>query len=63
MTRQNLHKVLVSLHNVCKVHSNNNKGFWLPKVNLEEQDIKTMNKEITKLINYLKHPHFSYLYK
>lgn len=63
MSSQNLHKVLVSLHNVCKTHSNKNVGMWVPKINLEEQDIKKMNKEITKLINYLKHPQYSYLNK
>lgn len=63
MTRQNLHKVLVSLNNVCKYHANKTSGMWSPKVNLEKQDIKTMNKEITKLTNYLKHPQYSYLYK
>ena len=63
MSRQHIHKILVSLNNVCKYHSNTNVGMWAPKVNLEEQDIKIMNKDITKLMNYLKHPQFSYLYK
>lgn len=63
MTKQHIHKILVSLNTVCKTHANRNIGLWAPKVNIEEQDIKTMNKEITKLMNYLKHPHFSYLYK
>ena len=63
MTSQHIHKVLVSLNTVCRTHANNNIGLWLPKVNLEKQDIKTMNKEITKLMNYLKHPQYSYLNK
>ena len=63
MSRQNVHKVLVSLNSVCKLHANNNVGMYSPKVNLKEQDIKIMNKEITKLLNYLKHPYYSYLNK
>ena len=62
MSRSNIHKVLVSLNTVCKTHANINNTF-APKVNIKEQDIKNMNKEITKMINYLKHPQYSYLYK
>ena len=62
MSRQNIHKVLVSLNTVCKTHANLNKTY-APKVDLKEQDIKIMNKEITKLMNYLKHPQYSYLNK
>jgi hypothetical protein len=62
MSRQNIHKVLVSLNTVCKTHANIN-NTYAPKVDLKEQDIKIMNKEISKLMNYLKHPQYSYLYK
>ena len=63
MCRKSIHKVLVSLNSVCKIHANNNMGMYVPKVNLKEQETKLMNKEITKLMNYLKHPQYSYLYK
>lgn len=63
MSSRHIHKILVSLNNVCKIHANQNIGLWAPKVNLEKQDIKNMNKEITKLMNYLKHPQYSYLNK
>ena len=62
MSRQNIHKVLVSLNHVCKTHATTN-NYYVPNVNLKEQEIKLMNTEITKLMNYLKHPHYSYLYK
>jgi hypothetical protein len=62
MSRKNIHKVLVSLNHVCKKHANINKTY-APKVDIKKQEIKIMNNEITKLMNYLKHPHYSYLYK
>jgi hypothetical protein len=62
MSKQHIHKVLVSLNKVCVTHAKLNKSY-APKVNLKEQDIKIMNNEITKLMNYLTHPHYSYLHK
>jgi hypothetical protein len=62
MTRQHIHKILVSLNKVCDKHAKLNKSY-APKVNLKEQDIKIMNIEITKLMNYLNHPNYSYLNK
>jgi hypothetical protein len=62
MSRQNIHKVLLSLNHVCKTHANIN-NTYAPKVDIKKQEIKIMNKEITKLMNYLKHPQYSYLNK
>lgn len=63
MCRSNIHKVLTSLNTVCKTHARSEKGLYSPKVNIEKQSVEKMNVEITKLLNYLKHPHYSYLIK
>jgi hypothetical protein len=63
MYRSNIHKVLTSLNSVCKVHASLSKGRYPPKVNIEKQSVEQMNIEITKLMNYLKHPQYSYLNK
>ena len=63
MSCRHVHKVLVSLNEVCTIHARGNKSFYPPKVSIEKQDVKKMNKEITKLMNYLKHPYYSYLIK
>ena len=62
MCSRQIHKVLVSLNDVCTIHARVNK-LYAPKVSIDQQDIKKMNGEITKLMNYLKHPQYSYLFK
>ena len=58
------HRVLISLDKVCKNHAKiNGIGYYPPKVETKKQSIEKMNTEISKLINYLKHPHYSYLRK
>jgi hypothetical protein len=58
------HRVLISLDKACKIHSKNNgPGYYPPKVELKKQSIDKMNIEIYKLMNYLKHPWYSYLQK
>ena len=58
------HRVLTTLDNACKAHAKfKGKGYYPPKVETKIQSIDTMNIEITKLMNYLKHPHYSYLRK
>ena len=59
----NIHKVLTSLNNVCKIHASLSKGRFSPNVNIEKQSAEQMNIEIAKLMNYLKHPEYSYLNK
>lgn len=59
---KNLHKVLVSLNSVCKQHSIRY-NYKQPNVSINYQETKKMNTEINKLLNYLKHPQFSYLQK
>ena len=58
------HRVLITLDKACKIHSKNNgSGYYPPKVETKKQNIEQMNIEISKLMNYLKHPHYSYLHK
>jgi hypothetical protein len=59
---KHIHKLLVSLNEVCVTHAKMN-NYYSPSINLNEQEIKKMNHEITKLMNYLKHPQYSYLNK
>jgi hypothetical protein len=60
----NFHRVLINLDKACKIHcKNNGKGYYHPKVELKKQSIDKMNIEISKLMNYLKHPQYSYLQK
>ena len=64
MSRKQFHKILVVLNDICKVHINKNKGHYLPPINLHsKQSINEMDKEITKLCNYLRNPELSYLNK
>ena len=67
MTASNVskfHRVLITLDNACKVHSKiNGKGYYPPKVETKKQSVDKMNIEISKLMNYLKHPQYSYLRK
>ena len=58
------HRVLLSLDKACKTHAKiNGPGYYAPKVDIKKQTIDEMNIEISKLMNYLKHPHYSYLQK
>jgi hypothetical protein len=58
------HRVLLSLDKTCKTHAKiNGPGYYAPKVNIKKQSVNEMNIEISKLINYLKHPQYSYLQK
>ena len=59
---KNLHNVLVSLNTVCIQHGKRYK-YTTPIVSINYQTTKKMNTEINKLLNYLKHPQFSYLQK
>jgi len=59
---KNLHNVLVSLNNVCKLHGLRY-NYTIPNVSIKYQDTKKMNTEINKLLDFLKHPQFSYLQK
>ena len=52
MRQQNIHKLLSSLNEVCKTHASIN-NYNPPKVSVKKQEIKKMNYEITKLMNYL----------
>ena len=62
MCCKELYKVLISLNKVCLTHSKTHKHI-LPKININVITISDTNSEIKKLINYLEHPHFSYLQK
>ena len=58
------HRVLIRLDKVCKNHAKvNGRGYYQPKEEIKKQNIKKMDNEISKLLNYLKHPHYSYLHK
>ena len=58
------HRVLITLDKACKIHGKiNGMGYYPPKVETKKQSIDKMNIEISKLINYLKHPQYSYLQK
>ena len=58
------HRILLKLDNACKIHSRlNGPGYYPPNVETKKQSINKMNNEISKLMNYLKHPHYSYLHK
>jgi hypothetical protein len=58
------HRVLITLDKACKIHGNiNGNGYYPPKVETKKQSIEQMNIEISKLMNYLKHPQYSYLRK
>jgi hypothetical protein len=58
------HRVLITLDKACKIHGNvNGIGYYPPKVDTKKQSIDKMNTEMSKLMNYLKHPHYSYLQK
>ena len=58
------HRVLITLDNTCKVHAKiNGPGYYPPKIDIKKQTIDEMNVEISKLMNYLKHPQYSYLRK
>ena len=58
------HRILITLDKTCKLHGKvNGDGYYPPKVETKKQSIDKMNIEISKLMNYLKHPQFSYLYK
>jgi hypothetical protein len=59
---KNLHNVLVSLNTVCMQHARRY-NYKQPNVSITYQDTKKMNTEINKLLNYLKHPYYSYLQK
>tara|TARA_B110000967_G_C18718758_1_gene476528 strand:+ start:120 stop:314 length:195 start_codon:yes stop_codon:yes gene_type:complete len=64
MSASKFHRVLITLDKACKTHAKfNGKGYYPPKVEIKKQSIDTMNIEIYKLMNYLKHPHYSYLHK
>lgn len=62
MHSNNVHKLLISLNTVCKTHAKSTKNY-APNINITKQPVKEMNMEIIKLMNYLKHPQFSYLNK
>lgn len=58
------HRVLITLDKACKIHGKiNGVGYYPPKVDTKKLNIEQMNIEISKLMNYLKHPHYSYLQK
>ena len=58
------HRVLVTLDKACKIHGKiHGTGYYPPKVETKKQNIEQMNIEISKLMNYLKHPQYSYLCK
>jgi len=58
------HRVLIRLDKVCKNHAKiKGIGYYPPKVETKKQSIEKMNTEISKLVNYLNHPHYSYLQK
>lgn len=60
MSCPQIHRVLVRLNDVCKYHSSFN-NYYRPKININLQSNKKMNIEISKIINYLKHPYYSHL--
>jgi hypothetical protein len=63
-TISKFHRVLITLDNACKIHGKiNGIGYHPPKVETKKQSIDKMNIEISKLMNYLKHPQYSYLRK
>ena len=63
-TVSKFHRVLITLDKACKAHAlSNGPGYYPPKVVIKKQGIDEMNIEISKLMNYLKHPHYSYLLK
>ena len=62
MCGKELHKVLVSLNRICLLHSKKHK-YIPPKINSNVINSNDAKNEIKKLINYLEHPHFSYLQK
>jgi hypothetical protein len=63
-TTTKFHHVLLTLDKACKVHAKiNGPGYYPPKVVIQKQSIDEMNIEISKLMNYLKHPQYSYLWK
>ena len=58
------HRVLITLDKACKQHGKfNGSGYYPPNVETKKQSIDKMNIEISKLMNYLKHPQYSYLRK
>lgn len=60
---RNIHKILTSLNTACQTHAKGKNGIYPPKVNIEQQSVDQMKIEITKLLNYIKHPQYSYLNK
>jgi len=62
MCGKELHKVLLSLNRVCLLHGKKHK-YYPPKINTKVINRNETKSEIKKLINYLEHPHFSYLQK
>jgi len=67
--RKYLYSILTQLNKICHPHHHSKSsieltGLYPPDVNLsKEQSIQNMNKEIYKLIDYLKSPHLSHLKK
>lgn len=62
MTLKDLQKILVTLNNICINHAKLN-NCYAPKINLKTKTKKDIHIEITKTMNYLKHPYYSYLNK
>ena len=62
MSSKDLYKVLISLNRICIEHAKLN-SCYAPKIKLNVDKKKDINKEIQKTMNYLKHPYYSYLNK
>ena len=64
--RKYLYSILTQLNKICHPQKSSMEltGLYPPHVNLStEQSIQNMNKEIHKLIDYLKSPHLSHFKK
>lgn len=62
--RKEFHKVLVNLNRVCRGMHDRKKGIYSPNVNLDRNlSMVDMEKEINKMINFLRNPEYSYLSK
>ena len=55
-----IHRMLVELHNMCKVNANFH-SYRIPKINVEFQEKQKMIDEFNKLVKWIGQPYHGHL--